>query len=130
MNLSLPLTIILYSTHVLHVLGQENREVITGPCGTSLLPLDVPRGTKSLPVHSLSDLSKEISKMPINTLSHATPTSVGLRLGYTASPINLATCLTVLAYYLCERLSSLWLCRPVHLSVPLVLPNQWGQGIN
>lgn len=84
-------------------------------------------GIKSLPIHSLSGLSKEISKRPINTLSNATPTSAGSQLGYTASPINLATCLAVLAHYLCERLSSLWLCRPAHLSVPLVPPNQRGQ---
>lgn len=45
-----------------------------------------------------------------------------------ASPINLATCLAVLAHYLRERLSSLWLCRPVHILVPLVpRPNQTGQ---
>lgn len=87
-------------------------------------------GTKSLPIHSLSDLSKEISARLINTLSNATPTSIGMRLGDTASPINSTTRLAALAHYLWKQLGSLWLCRPVLLPVPLAppQPDQKGQG--
>lgn len=87
--------------------------------------------TKFFPFYLLWDPSKEISKRPINTLPHATPTSVGLWLGYTSSTANLATCLTVLAHSYRERISSLWLCRPVHFKIHSLAPSkQKGQGRN
>lgn len=108
--------------------GQENHHKTTWTL--RYCPWTCLGGTKSFPIYSLSDLSVEISKRPINTASHATPMSVGLCLGHTASPINSATCLGVLAHSLRERISSLWLCRPVHFTVPLAPSNQGGQGRN
>lgn len=50
--------------------------------------------------------------------------------GVTPPPLLTWPRLAMLAHYLRERLISLWLCRPVHLWVPLAPPNQKGQGTN